>query len=457
MVKKMKNMTSGKPAKLILKFAIPLLIGGVFQQFYNLADVIIVGRYLGEKALAGVGSTGNLTFFLLSLIMGLCNGAGIIVAQCYGAENYRDMRRAVTAIIWVAGILTVIMAAVGFVTSPFFLRLLSVPDDVMEYSVTYLKIIYLFMFGSVVYNGCSAVLRSFGDSKTPLHALIIASVLNIVLDLLFVVAFSLGVKGVAIATVISQHVSGAYCLIYLIVKREKYQLNGLEKKPDKYMVQQIFRTGVPTAFQSCLISLGGMSVQKLINSFGTSVMAAYAAAVKVDNIAIQIIVSLGSALSVFTGQNIGQKRYDRIREGLRSTLCMTVISAVCIALLAFFFGKNVMVLFLGEGGSEEAISIGATYLSIMGVAYIICGIMQSYQNVVRGAGDVNTCMVAGMTELAGRVIFAYLLAKLIGVTGIWIATPLSWGCGCVVPVIRYYTGKWKTKAFVQETGHESKL
>ena len=219
------------------------------------------------------------------------------------------------------------------------------------------------------------------------------------------------------------------------------------------MVHQIFKTGIPTAFQSCLISIGGMSVQRLINSFGTSVMAAYAAAVKVDNIAIQVIVSLGTALSVFTGQNIGQKRFDRIKEGLRSTLFMSIAAAVGIALLALIFGKNVMLLFLGEGGSAEAVSVGATYLSIMGVAYIICGVMQSYQNVVRGAGDVNTCMVAGMTELAGRIFFAYLLAGIIGVTGIWIATPLSWGCGCVVPVIRYYTGKWKTKAYVQEDAH----
>ena len=450
----MKVMTSGKPAKLILGFSIPLLIGGVFQQLYNLVDVVIVGRYLGEEALAGVGSTGNLTFFLLSLVMGLCNGAGIIVAQCFGAENYRDMRRAITAVIWVAGVLTVIMAAIGYVGSPYFLRLLDVPENVMEYSVTYLKIIYLFVFGSVVYNGCSAVLRSFGDSRTPLYALMIASVLNIVLDLLFVVVVPLGVKGVAIATVISQHVSGAYCLIHLFVKREQYKLKGLQRKPDKDMVNLIFKTGIPTAFQSCLISVGGMSVQRLINSFGTSVMAAYAAAVKVDNIAIQVIVSLGTALSVFTGQNVGQRRFDRIKEGLRSTLFMSIGAAVGIALLALFFGKNVMLLFLGEGGSAEAVSVGATYLSIMGAAYIICGVMQSYQNVVRGAGDVNICMVAGMTELAGRVFFAYLLAGIIGETGIWIATPLSWGCGCVVPVIRYYTGKWKTKAYVQEDAHD---
>ena len=444
----MKNMTTGNPAKLILGFAIPLLIGGIFQQVYNLVDVIVVGRFLGEQALAGVGSTSNLTFFLLSLTMGLCSGAGIIVAQCFGAENYTDMRKAVTAIIWVAGGVTLVVVVIGVIGAPFFLNLLSVPEDVKGYSLTYLRILYCFVFGSVVYNGCSAILRSFGDSKTPLHGLILASIINIVLDLLFVVVFSWGVAGVAIATVIAQHVSALYCMIYLVRKREYFHLNGLELKPDMKMVKQIFKTGVPSAFQSCLISVGGMSVQRLINSFGTSVMAAYAAAVKVDNLAIQVIVSLCMALSVFTGQNIGQKNYDRIKQGLRSTLLMSITASLIIAALAFFFGSNVMRLFLGADSSPETIAIGAEYLSIMGVAYFICAIMQSHENVVRGAGDMNTCLVAGMTELAGRVIFAYLLSSFMGVTGIWIATPLSWGCGCIVPVIRYYTGKWKTKAIV---------
>lgn len=443
-----KSMLEGKAWKLILSFSIPLLIGGIFQQVYNLIDVMIVGRYLGEEALAGVGSTGNLTFFLLSLIMGLCNGAGIIVAQCFGAERFSDMRRAVTALIWVAGILTIIMAGIGVVGSPLFLKILSVPENVMEYSLSYLRILYLFVAGSVLYNGCAAILRSFGDSKTSLYALAVASVLNIGLDLLFIVVFQMGVAGAAWATVISQHISGFYCLIYLIRKKEMFHLNGLSRRPDKVMIMKIFRIGIPTAFQSCLISIGGMSVQRLINSFGTSVMAAYAAAVKIDNIAIQVIVSMGTALSVFTGQNIGQKRFDRIRTGMHSTLLMTAIASITIAAIAFLFGRNLMMLFLGEGSSNETIQIGAQYLSIMGVAYLICGVMQSYQNVIRGAGDVNTCMVAGMTELAGRVIFAYVLASLIGVVGIWIATPLSWGCGCIVPVVRYYSGKWKGKAIV---------
>lgn len=446
MRKNTKNMTTGKPFHLILSFAVPLLIGGIFQQVYNFVDVIIVGRYLGEDALAGVGSTGNLTMFLLALIMGLCNGAGIIVSQCFGAEDYRRLRRAVTAIVWVAAALTLTVIVIGSLFTEHFLTLLQVPENVIGYSVDYLSITYLFVAGSVAYNGCSAILRSLGNSKTPLYALIAASALNIVLDIFFVVELDLGVRGVAFATVISQHLSAGICLLYLMRHKEKYGLEGMDKLPDREMVWLIFRTGVPTAFQSCLISLGGMSVQRLINSFGSSVMAAYAAAVKIDGIAIQVIVSLGTALSVFTGQNVGQRRYDRIREGLRATLCMSGIASVSIALLAMLGGRSLMSLFMDSGKAGEAIDIGATYLTIMGVAYIICGIMQSYQNVIRGAGDVNTCMAAGLTELTGRVVFAYLLSGIIGINGIWIATPLSWGCGCVVPVIRYYTGKWKGKA-----------
>ena len=448
----MKAMTEGTPWKLVLQFSVPLLIGGVFQQVYNLIDTMVVGRYLGETALAGVGSTGNLNLFLLALVMGMCNGAGIIVAQCFGAGQQEQLKKAVTAIIWVAGVLSVCMAAIGVVGAPLFLRLLAVPENAVGYSISYIRVIFFFLAGNVLYNGCSAILRSFGDSRTPLYALMAASVLNIVLDLLFIVQFQLGVAGAALATVFAQHVSGIWCLTYLIRKREAFGLVGLQFRPQRQMVSDIVRIGVPTAFQSCLISIGGMSVQRLINSFGVAVMAAYTAANKIDNIALQGICSLGTALSVFTGQNMGARDFGRIRRGMRGTLAMSVCAAVIIASGAFCFGPDVMRLFLGSEGSPETIRIGAQYLAIMGVAYVICGIMQSYQNVIRGSGDVNTCMVAGVTELLGRVIFAYVLASQIGVVGIWIATPLSWACGCVVPLVRYYSGKWKNKSVVEVAG-----
>lgn len=444
----MKDMTRGNPIQLIISFAVPMLIGNVFQQIYSVVDTIIVGRYLGEEALAGVGCTGTLNLFMLALIMGLCNGAGLVIAQCFGCHDVEHMKKSVVSLIWVTGILTFIVTLIGAFCSRYFLQLLSVPENVIGYSEQYLRIIYIFVAGSVAYNGAASILRSTGDSRTPLIALMIASVLNIGLDILLVLKFSMGVAGVAYATVISQFVSAVLCIGYIIRRRKEMGLSQMKFTPDKKSLVLIFKTGFPSAFQSCMISLGGMSVQRLVNSYGASVMAAYVAANRVDSVAIQVIVSIGTALSVFTGQNMGKEDFARIQEGLKKTLVLMVGASTGIALLVLIFKNNLMRMFLNAADSMEAVKIGAVYLSIIGIAYVIAGVMQSYQNVIRGSGDVNTCMVAGLTELGGRIIFAYLLSSLIGVTGIWIATPISWGCGCIIPVVRYYSGKWKTKKLI---------
>lgn len=444
----MKDMTQGSPTKLIIGFAIPMLIGNIFQQIYNVVDTIIVGRYLGEDALAGVGSTGTLTFFLLALVMGLCNGAGLVVAQCFGCKDMNKLQQSVAALVWVASLMTIFVSFLGLSCSHFFLKLLNVPEHVIGYSTEYLRVIYTFVAGNVAYNGASSILRSTGDSKTPLFALIAASVINIILDITFILVCNMGVCGVAYATVLSQHLSAVICISYLVWKRRSIGLTGMNWKPRKASVVLIIKTGFPSAFQSCMISLGGMSVQRLVNSYGSSVMAAYVAANRIDSIAIQVIVSIGNALSVFTGQNMGQSNFKRIHEALRKTLAMMMIASISIAVLVLVLRYPLMSIFLDSNTSKEAIKIGATYLSIIGIAYIIAGIMQSYQNIIRGSGDVNTCMVAGLTELAGRIVFAYLLSPFLGSTGIWIATPLSWSSGCIIPVIRYYSGKWKTKKLI---------
>lgn len=444
----MKDMTQGSPVKLIIGFAVPMLIGNLFQQIYNVADTMIVGRYLGEEALAGVGSTGTLTAFLLALVLGLCNGAGLIVAQCFGCKDSEQMRKTVISLIWVAGILTVCVSLSGVFASRFFLTLLSVPENVIGYSVEYLRILYSLVFGSVAYNGAAAILRSTGDSRTPLAALMASSLLNVGLDIFLITVCHMGVSGAAYATVLSQILSAVICIAYLVKKRHLLGLAGMGMKPERHFILLIIKTGFPAAFQSCMISLGGMSVQRLINSYGASVMAAYVAANRIDSMAIQIIVSIGTALSVFTGQNMGKGDFDRIREGLRKTLGIMLAASSLVAVLVFVFRRSLMGIFLDASVSGEAIETGAEYLSIIGVAYLIAGIMQSYQNVIRGSGDINTCMVAGLTELAGRIVFACLLSSLTGVTGIWIATPLSWSCGCVIPVVRYYGGKWKEKRLI---------
>lgn len=444
----MRDMTVGKPIKLILSFAIPMLIGNIFQQIYNVVDTIVVGRYIGELALAGVGSTGTLTGLLFSIVFGMCNAGGLIIAQSFGCKDFASLKKAVTAMVWVCGVMTVVVACIGLFGARIFLGLLAVPDDVMAYSLTYLKIIYIFVFGNVIYNGVSAILRSIGDSKTPLLALIVSSFVNVALDVVFVVVFQFGVSGVAYATIIAQCVSAVIAFAFLYRKRAEIGLVNIDRKPQKEMILLYVKTGVPSALQMSMISLGGMAVQRLINSFGGAVMAAYVAGNRVDSVAIQVIVSIGTALSVFAGQNMGQYNFKRIEQGLYQTMAVMVGASILIAVVVVTFRYELIRLFLGEEATTLAIETGVTYLSIIGIAYVIAGVMNSYLNVIRGAGDVNTCFVAGIAELSGRIIFAYLLSAYLGTTGIWIATPISWGCGCVIPVIRYYSGKWKTKKLI---------
>ena len=442
----MKNMTKGSIIGAIISFSVPMLISSIFQQLYSLVDTYIVSRYLGPDALAGVGATGLLTFLMLCIALGMGAGGGLIIAQCYGSKNYEKLRDTIISTGYIMLVLAAVMSFAGFIFSRKFLVFLKVPENVLEYSVTYIRIIFVFSIGTVLYNLTSSILRSVGDSKTPLYALIAASFINIGLDLFFILKLGMGVAGAAYATVISQFVSGLICLVIIIRKRADLGFNGTGSLlPDAHTVLLIIRTSLPSTFQSSLITLGGISVQRLINSFGSDVMAGYVAANKVDSLAIQVILSVGNALCVFTGQNIGIGNLDRIEKALKKSRIIMFFSAVVIAICAYTFRYCIVGIFLDADANPIALNTGAQYLSIVGVAYLICAIMQSYQNVIKGAGDVGTCMVAGLTELTGKIIFAYVSAPILGPLGIWISTPFSWACGCIIPVVRYYSGKWKTK------------
>ena len=442
----MKDMTKGSITGAIISFSVPMLISSIFQQLYSLVDTYIVSRYLGPEALAGVGATGLLTFLMLCIALGMGAGGGLIIAQCYGSKNYEKLRDTIISTGYIMLVLAAVMSFAGFVYSRKCLIFLKVPENVLDYSVTYIRIIFVFSIGTVLYNLTSSILRSVGDSKTPLYALIAASFINIGLDLFFILELKMGVAGAAYATVISQLVSGIICLIVIIRKRAELGFNGSGcLLPDAKNSLLIVKTSLPSTFQSCLIALGGISVQRLINSFGSDVMAGYVAANKVDSLAIQVILSVGNALCVFTGQNMGTGNLDRIKTALKESRIIMFFSAVIIAICAYVFRFSIVGIFLDADANPLALNTGAEYLSIVGVAYLICAVMQSYQNVIKGAGDVGTCMVAGLTELAGKIIFAYITAPILGPLGIWISTPFSWACGCVIPVVRYYSGKWKTK------------
>ena len=442
------DMTKGSPLKLILSFSVPMLIGNVFQQVYNFVDAAVVGRFVGAESLAAVGSTGTILAVMICLMMGLTSGAGIIISQCFGSRKFDEMRKTVTGLIYIVVILSVITSIAGIIFARPILRLLSTPDSVIDEAVRYVNIIFAFTIGMAMYNSAGAILRSLGDSRTPLYALILSSLLNVGLDLLFVVVFKAGVAGAAIATVISQIISAVYCIVHIVRYREQLNLEGISFSTSKEALIRIFQTGLPAALESCLISLGTMSVQRLVNSFGEMTMAAYTAATKIDSIAIAPVVSIGMSLSVFAGQNRGAGNLERIRKGLYQTLLSLIGICIVLAVVIVLLRYQLLGLFLDKNEAAEAIIIGSRYLVIVSVAYIVAAVMRTYLNILRGAGDVNTSAIAGILELTGRIIFAYILVHPFGSTGIWMATPLAWAMGASVPVIRYYSGKWKDKKLV---------
>ncbi len=443
----MKDMTKGSITGAIISFSLPMLISSIFQQLYSLVDTFIVSRYLGPDALAGVGATNLVSFLMLCISLGMGTGGGLIIAQCYGSRNYGKLRSTIISMSYIMLLIALVMSFAGFIYADKFLIFLKFPENVLSYSVTYIRIIFALSIGTVLYNLTSSILRSVGDSKTPLYALIAASFINIGLDLFFILKLNMSVAGAAYATVISQLISGIVCLVIIIRKRADLGFTETGNIfPDAHTTILIIRTSLPSTFQSCLIALGGISVQRLINSFGSDVMAGYIAASKVDSLAIQVILSVGNALCVFTGQNMGTGNLERIETALKKSRFIMFSSAVIIAICAYIFRFSIVGIFLDADADPTALNTGAQYLSIVGIAYLICAIMQSYQNVIKGAGDVNTCMVAGFTELGGKIIFAYAMSPFMGPLGIWISTPFSWACGCIIPVVRYYSGKWKSKS-----------
>ncbi len=453
-MKKSIDMTSGSPLRHIILFAFPMLIGSVFQQLYSFADAAIVGHWVGSNALAAVGTTGSLSTFLIAVANGLTTGAGIIISQCFGAESYGEMKKSVSAMAWALLFIGAAVTIIGTALARPILRLLQVPDLIIDDSCAYIRVIFGSSLAVIAYNACSSVLRSLGNSKTPLYMLIISCVTNIVLDLLFVVGLNMGVIGAALATALSTVLSAVLCLIYIAVNRKSLMLDNIPRMPEKYMLVKIFKIGLPTAFQSCMISLGGMSVQGLVNSFGTVAIAAYTASTKVDSIAIQVVVSIAMALSVFSGQNMGAGRIDRMRKGLHQTLAVMIPICVFIAAVMLVFKRSILSLLLNPVEGAGSIDIGCTYLSIIGVGYVIAGIMQSFMGLIRGAGDVNTSVAAGLAELSMRVAASYLFVNFWGLTGVWIAVPVSWACGCSIPIIRYFSGKWLKKGLVASKGTE---
>ena len=399
------DLTQGKPLSGLIQFAVPLLIGNLAQQLYNTVDSIVVGKYVGDTALAAVGASGPILNLLLVLFMGIATGATVMVSQYFGARQGDLLSKTVGNTI----ILTVLSSAVIMVLGPIItaplLRILNTPADIFGYSETYLVIIFVGVLGAAAYNILSGVLRGLGDSFWPLVYLMIACGLNIVLDLVFVIVFGWEVMGVAVATVISQLLSGFLCLIRLLRMKDVVVVTKSSLKLHKNLVWELTRLGLPAGLSQAIFSLAAMVVQSLTNSFNTAVIASSIVVMRVDGFAMMPNFTFGTAMTTFTGQNIGARQMDRVHQGTRDGTIMGVVAATVLTALILIFGRPLMGMFTN---TAEVINISFHFMCILAVGYIAMSITQTLSGVMRGAGDTMTPMwISIITTVIIRVPIAY--------------------------------------------------
>ena len=429
-----KDMTTGNPVKLILFFSIPLLIGNVFQQFYSMVDTIIVGRYVEVQALAAVGVTGSLSFLILGFTFGLTGGFSVIIAQRFGANDEDGLRKSVATSTILSIISTIIITLASMLSAKPVLSLMNTPDDIINDATIY--IIYAGTCATVFYNMIAGILRSLGDSKTPLYFLILSSILNIILDLFFILNFNMGVRGAAYATVIAQGISGILCLIYAL---KKYPILRLKKEDwiwDKNFALKHLNVGIPMALQFSITATGVMVLQTALNAFGSTVIAAYTAASKVEQIVTQPGISFGTTMATYCGQNLGAGKYDRIKEGVKKGSIITIMVSIIAAVVLFVFGKSLSTLFISSD-QIEALNYSKQYLNTVAAFLPILGMLFIYRNSLQGIGDAFIPMMAGVAELVARVIVAFTLPAFIGYIGICLASPFAW-IGATIPMAIKY-------------------
>lgn len=432
-----KDLTEGKPARLIIAFALPLFVGNVFQQLYSMVDTIIVGQTISTQALAGVGATGAISFLVLGFVQGMTAGFAIMTSQRFGAKDEDGVKKSVAAAIVLSLVMSAVLTAVSVPTARLLLNLMNTPSGIIGYADDYITTIYCGLTATVFYNMFSAFLRAVGDSKSPLCFLILASVINVGLDFLFILQFRMGVAGAGWATVVSQAISAIACLIHII---RKYPVLRIGKKHFKFgfgMAGRMIGLGLPMALQYSITAIGIMIQQSALNKLGETPVAAYAAANKIDSLAVQALVTIGTAVATYCGQNQGAGRYDRIKTGVRKSMQIASVCAVIAGLAVIFLAKPLTHLFIASP-SDEILELSQKYLFWQGIFYIALAAVFVYRNALQGMGYSTVTMMAGVTELAMRAIAAYVLAAAMGFTGVCLSCPVAWAGADVFLLITYF-------------------
>ena len=438
------SMTEGSPAKLLLRFTIPMLIGNLFQQFYNMVDSIVVGRFVGSNALAAVGATGSLNFLFFAMSFGIAAGVGVVVSQYFGAERMDMVEKSIINGMYLLAAVSALMGVVGIASARWVLAALDTPEIILEDAVIYMRVSCTGILAIAAYNGVASVLRALGDSKTPLYFMVVACFINIGLDLLFVIGFEWSVFGVALATVIAQMAAAIGAFAYALYKIPYFHIKKENRPIRRDIISRCFTLGLPIALQNALIAFSCIFLQKVVNGFGESVVAANTALGRIEQLVQQPYNSLGAAITTYTGQNIGAGKIDRVKQGYKAAFWSVVVFSIIMFVPCQLFGEQIVGVFVTE---PEVVAIGAKGLSITSFFYFFLGMIYVARSVLNGAGDAAFAMINGLMEVAGRVGFAVPLTKipLIGVWGIFFTTGFTWALTGIVSMVRYHKGKWEFK------------
>lgn len=423
-----KDLTSGSPMKLILGFMLPLLFGMLFQQLYNMVDTIIVGQYLGVDALAGVGSTGSVNFLVLGFCIGLCAGFAIPVAQQFGSKDFEAMRKYIGNIIWLAiGFAVILTTAVCLLCTPI-LRVMNTPEDVFKQAHDYIFVIFLGIPVTILYNTVSGIIRSLGDSKTPVYFLVLSSLLNVALDLFMIIVLKMGVSGAALATVISQLVSGVLCLIYMAKHFEIIRLSRGDLKPDFYYVGRLCASGLPMGLQYSITAIGSILLQTAVNGLGSMYVAAVTAGSKVSQLMCCPFDAMGSTMATYGGQNVGAGRLDRVKKGLLNCSALGICYAIIAFGAVFFFGGNITMLFIKEGQENvpQILELSRQFLLINVGFYIPLAFVNIVRFLIQGMGFSQLAVFAGVFEMAARGVTALCFVPWLGYNAVCFASPAAW-------------------------------
>ncbi|MBM6684808.1 MATE family efflux transporter [Faecalicatena contorta] len=443
----MQDMTKGSPFKLLLSFSIPLLIGSLFQQFYTMADSIIVGKFVGADALASIGACSSVIYLLFSLFLGLSAGIGIVISQYFGAGDGSTVRKGIACSVYILMAASILLTLIGLTLARPILTFLGTPEEIMQDAAVYFQITSGGIVAVAFYNGISSILRALGDSRTPLIFLALAALLNVGLDLLFVTVFHMGVAGAALATAIAQFSSACACLVFSLKTNPYFHIKKEEFRPDTVLIRRMMHIGLPLALQNAMIAFSCVMLQSVINSFGTMIMAVFTATNRIENLVNQIYIAANTALSNYTAQNLGAGNTDRVRAGTRCCIQITVGFSLLMVLVMYLCGHMFMGWFVTD---RQVIETGAQALKLISLFFVFWGLLYVFRGILNGAGNAGFALVSGILEVVGRMGCAFLLTSIpfIGQWGIWLAEGLTWILVSAAGAICYFRGKWTQKKLI---------